>query len=81
MQHGGREGGEYLADAWDLQALLEEAESTNKDLVGALLDYEKLFDRFEPRLVKGLLLAAGMPEGIANQMMYLYFIDTYNFRQ
>ena len=52
MQHGGREGGEYLADAWDLQALLEEAESTNKDLVGALLDYEKFFDRFEPRLVK-----------------------------
>ena len=38
-QHGGRAGGEHLADAWDLQIQMEQANATNSNVVGALLDY------------------------------------------
>ena len=54
-QHGGRIGGEYSADAWDLQARIEIAQQEGTGLVGALLDYTKLFDMFSPNIVEGLL--------------------------
>ena len=41
-QQGGRQQGEYVADAWGLQAQIEEAQLGDKNLVGAFLDYEKL---------------------------------------
>ena len=40
---------------------------TNEHIAGALLDYEQFFDRFHPNLVKGMLVKAGIPVGIANQ--------------
>ena len=71
-QHGGRKGGEHLADAWDLQMSIEEAATKATPLAGALLDYEKFFDYFQPDLVQGMLKKAGLPEGIANQIHYMY---------
>ena len=44
--------GEYIADAWDLQVQIEEAQHSDTRIVGALLDYEKFFDNFHPELVK-----------------------------
>ena len=84
-QHGGRVGGEYLADAWDRQANIEAAQAEGTDLVGAFLDYEKFFDRFHPSLVRGLLEKSGLPPGIASQLHFLYtnlqryirVVDTY----
>ncbi len=69
-QHGGRIGGEHLADAWDLQGRIEAAEAEGAPLYGALLDYSKFFDRFSPDLVRGLFIHSGAPEGIANQLYY-----------
>ena len=37
-----------------------------------MLDYEKLFDRFQPDFVKMLLNQACIPEGIARRLFYLY---------
>ena len=71
-QHGGRIGGEFLADAWDLQATIETAEAEKEPLIGALLDYEKFFDMFHPSLVRGMLEKAGCPPGIAAQLHFLY---------
>ncbi len=70
-QHGGRVGGEHLADAWDLQARIEAAIAEDNNLVGALLDYSKFFDRFCPYLVRGLLMTAGAPRGLADQLFYI----------
>ena len=39
-QQGGRKQGEYIADAWDVQAQIEEASLEGKPIVGALFDYE-----------------------------------------
>ena len=71
-QHGGRIGGEHLVDAWDLQANIERTEAEGNSLVGALLDYEKFFDRFHPDLIRGLLERSGLPAGIAAQLHFLY---------
>ena len=71
-QHGGRIEGEHLADAWDLQIAIEHASTTSTPIVGALLDYEKFFDRFHPNLVRGMMLKAGIPQGIAEQLHSLY---------
>ncbi len=67
-QHGGRVGGEFMADAWDLQSRIEAAMAEGQPLVGALLDYSKFFDRFCPHIVRGLFLKAGAPEGLAGQL-------------
>jgi hypothetical protein len=61
-----------LADAWDLQIQLEDASNDNKEILGALLDYEKFFDLFQPEFVANLLRTAGIPEGIAKQILFLY---------
>ena len=71
-QQGGRNKGEYIADAWDLQAQIEEANVGDQKIVGAMLDYGKLFDRFQPDLVRGILMESGCPPGIARQLHYLY---------
>ena len=71
-QQGGRRQGEHIADAWDLQAQIEEANLEGKPIVGALLDHEQFFDKFHPDLVRGLLRASGFLVAIANQMHYLY---------
>ena len=60
-QQGGRARGEYIADAWDLQVQIEEAQHTDTQIVGALLDYGKFFDNFHPELVRGLMEKAGLP--------------------
>ena len=51
-QQGGRVKGEYIADAWGLQVQIEEAQHSDTQIFGALLDYEKLFDNFHPELVR-----------------------------
>ena len=61
-QQGGRRQGEYIADAWDLQAQIEKANLEGKPIVGALLDYEKFFDKFHPDLVRELLRESGSPK-------------------
>ncbi len=71
-QHGGRAGGEHLADAWDLQLQIESANAGDDPLVGALLDYSKFFDRFHPELIKELLIRAGAPPTLANQLHFIY---------
>ena len=71
-QHGGRAGGEFMADAWDLQAAIEIARGEGHPLVGALLDYAKCFDMFEPNFVFGLMVAVGLPKPLAFQIRWLY---------
>ena len=70
-QHGGRVAGEHLADAWDLQMDIEHANLNGDHIAGALLDYEKFFDHFDPRLVRGILIRAGLPQGLADQIFNL----------
>ena len=41
-------------------------------MVGAILDYEKFFDRFHPSWVRGLMARAGIPQGMANQLHGMY---------
>ena len=43
---------EHLADAWDLQMSIEEVATQAAPVAGALLDYEKFFDYFQPELVQ-----------------------------
>jgi len=74
-----------LVDAWDFQATTETAHVEGTDLVGALLDYEKFFDRFHPKLVRGVLEHSGIPPGIATQLhfphinlqRYIKVVDTH----
>ena len=61
-----------MADAWDLQMNIEEAATHSTPLAGALLDYEKFCDLFQPDIVRGMLRTAGLPEGISNQVHYMY---------
>ncbi len=42
-QHGGRLGGEHMADAWDLQCKIEAAHAEQRPLVGVLLDHAIVF--------------------------------------
>ena len=49
---------------------MKEAQLANEDLLGAL-DYEEMFDQFQPDLAKGLLDDAGLPQGHTNQLQYL----------
>ncbi len=70
-QHGGRIGGEHLADAWDIQAQIEASVIDGVPLSGAALDYAKFFDYFAPRLIAGLMIESGLPDGVAAQMQYI----------
>ncbi len=72
QQHGGRIGGEFLADAWDLQSKIEASNAEQTPLVGALLDYAKFFDLFHPQLVYYLMIAYGLPVQLATQIKGLY---------
>ncbi len=69
-QHGGRLGGEHLADAWDLQSQFEAAMIDGIPLTGAAFDYANFID-FAPRLIAGLMVVSGSPKGVAAQMQYI----------
>ena len=60
-----------MADAWDVQMSIEEVATNAPLLAGALLDYEKLFDLFQPDFVRGMLEVVGTPKGISQQRHHL----------
>ncbi len=70
--YGARPGGEILLDAWDVQADIEAASVEDAPCIGALLDYEKCFDLFDPALAQVLFTAAGLPRNLAAQMTSMY---------
>ena len=70
--HGARRKAEILDDAWDLQAEIEAAATEERDLVGAMLDYEKFFDLFDPELARHLFEKAGMPTQLCAQLSSIY---------
>ncbi len=61
-----------MSDAWDIQADLEMAAVEGEHCAGALLDYEKFFDLFDPELARLLLARAGIPNRLATQLCSLY---------
>ncbi len=69
---GARKGGDIVADAWELQAEIEAASLEGSPCVGALLDYENVFDLFSPDLARALFIKAGLPENLAHQLHSLY---------
>ena len=69
---GGGTEASTLRTLGDLQAQIEAANAREQRLVGAMLDYEKFFDRFHPELVRGLLMESGFPPGVAKQFHFLY---------
>ena len=64
--HGARKGHDALTVVWQAQAQLEEAAIDKTPIWGALLDYEKFFDLFEPHFTCNMMRAIGPPPHLAN---------------
>ena len=69
---GGLPGRECLESAWDAQMNFEKATLTQQKMAAILLDYDKLFDRFDCNFFEQLFEAVGLPLAIRRLFASMY---------